>query len=231
MIHWLILPGAELPADADAALAPAEAATFAGLKVAKRRGDWLLGRYAAKQLVQQALAQAGQAAALPSIEIVADADGAPVVWREGVQLPHCLSISHSHNTAFCALIEAQNAGERLGADVELVEARDPAFVADFFTAREQAQIAAAPAVARDRLITATWSAKEAVLKALREGLRIDTKRVECFFDTPAPAADAWTPYTIHLDPTLEHRYAHGQWAGWWRLYQNFVLTLAERSAP
>lgn len=230
MIHWLLLPAAALPGDAEAALSTSEAATYARLALPKRRGDWLLGRYTAKQLVQQALAQAGQTVALPEIEIVADADGAPAAWRSGARLPLCLSISHSHNSAFCALIETHDPGARVGADLELVEPRDPAFVADFFTAREQAQIAAAPPALRDTLITATWSAKEAVLKALREGLRIDTRRVECFFEPGAPAADGWTPYTIQLDATLDHPFAHGQWAGWWRVQGDFVLTLAERVA-
>ncbi|MGL4648825.1 MAG: 4'-phosphopantetheinyl transferase family protein [Caldilineaceae bacterium] len=228
MIHWLIQPGASLPADAEEALGPIEGATYARFTLPKRRSDWLLGRHTAKQLVQQALAQAGQTVALTEVEIVADGDGAPVVWRVGERLPLCLSISHSHNTAFCALMEQSNPGESLGADIEFIEPRDTAFVADFFTAREQAQIAAAPPEARDRLVTATWSAKEAVLKALREGLRIDTKLVECFFDNPAD--DAWTPYTIVINPALNHPRAGGRWSGWWRTQDRFVLTLAERSA-
>lgn len=230
MIHWLIQPAAALPAAPEAALGPTEAATLARLILPKRRSDWLLGRITAKQLVQQALAQAGDAAALAEVEIIADGDGAPVVWREGVRLPLCLSISHSHDTAFCALMATESSDESLGADIEWIEARDPAFVADFFTAREQAQIQAAPPELRDVLVTATWSAKEAVLKALREGLRIDTKRVECFFDPAPPAPDAWTSYTILLDPALDHPRAGGLWAGWWRIHGGFVLTLAERRA-
>jgi phosphopantetheinyl transferase (holo-ACP synthase) len=66
----------------------------------------------------------------------------------------------------------------VGADVEHVESRDPAFVHDFFTPNEGALVSNCPTLWRDTFVTILWSAKEAVLKAIRYGLRVDTRRVE-----------------------------------------------------
>ncbi len=108
MIHWLlqslddcpeILRGDGTPAWLSAA---EQQRTF---KAEKRRRDWLLGRWTAKNLVQRYLAQTtGETPALESIVIDADADGAPYASCEG-RLPVSLSISHSHGTAFCGLVE------------------------------------------------------------------------------------------------------------------------------
>ena len=66
----------------------------------------------------------------------------------------------------------------VGADIEHVEPRDPAFVRDFFTTGEAERVWRCPAKQRDTLVTVLWSAKEAVLKVLRLGLTVDTRRVE-----------------------------------------------------
>lgn len=155
-------------------LSAAEQARCDRLVIEKRRRDWLLGRWTAKHLVQFYLASGGGLSPLDRIEILSDDDGAPYV-RVGERLPLSLSISHSGLDSFCALCPS-DAGV-VGADVEQVEPRESAFVRTFFTDLE-IRGADAAATGRDAFVTAVWSAKEAVLKTLRLGLRADTRQVE-----------------------------------------------------
>jgi 4'-phosphopantetheinyl transferase len=103
-------------------LSPQELARCDGLKVSKRRRDWLLGRWTAKQLLRAYLAAtAGQIPSLDQIEILAEEDGAPYAWF-GARLPISLSISHSGSESFCAICE-QEVGQ-VGADIEQIEPRE-----------------------------------------------------------------------------------------------------------
>jgi hypothetical protein len=85
--------------------------------------------------------------------------------------------------------------------------------------------AATPA-AGDVLATVIWSGKEAALKALREGLRLDTQRIACLFDVAAAASTQdWKPFRIDVDEQLGAQFP-GVWSGWWRLHGRHVLTVA-----
>ena len=267
MIHWLLQSLDDCPeilrGDAPLAwLSPAEQQrTF---KAEKRRRDWLLGRWTAKNLVQRYLVQTmGDALALDTIVIGADADGAPYASCQG-RLPISLSISHSHGTAFCGLIEIVGLSEyeikgleigdwelrssaqspisnlqspnlpisqslsrpSLGCDLELIEPREGNFLDSFFTVEEMMAVRALrerDVAQGDILATAIWSGKEAVLKALREGLRIDTRRITCRFDGFDAPPQAWTPFTVVVDAGLAAQFP-GVWSGWWRVTDQFVLT-------
>lgn len=226
MIHWLVQPAEALPSSPESLLSVGEAATWAALTVPKRRADWLLGRVTAKQLVQAYLNNRdADAPSMQRLAIAANFDGAPYATLDGERLPLSLSISHSHATAFCALNDAP--GVTVGADIEFVERRDPAFLKDFFTAREQAW--AVSLDDPDLGGTLLWSAKEAVLKAMREGLRIDTKQLEISVPPFGDAPEEWTEISVTLAPELAERFS-GVWMLWWRVYGAFVLGLAQRTA-
>ncbi len=281
MIHWLLQSLDDCPEilrrDAPLAwLSPAEQQrTF---KAEKRRRDWLLGRWTAKNLVQRYLAQTtGETPALDAIFIGADADGAPYASWEGrgaapymargeERLPVSLSISHSYGTAFCGLVEIMGLGDyenrrleigdwrlgsgtqspisnlqspnlsisqslnrpSLGCDLELIEPREGNFLDNFFTVEEMTAVRALrerDVAQGDILTTATWSGKEAVLKALREGLRIDTRRITCRFDAFDAPPQEWTPFTVIVDDGLAAQFP-GAWSGWWRIEGRFALTMA-----
>ncbi len=151
---------------------------LATLSFHRRRRKWLLGRVAGKRVLAALLARAGEPVPPPSdITIENDPAGAPfATFAGGRRVPYCLSLSHREGIALAVV--ATDPGVTLGADLETVSPRDPALVRQFFTDREQALVAAAPAADRDRLVARLWSAKESVTKALGVGLRVDTRTIE-----------------------------------------------------
>jgi len=169
-------------------LAAAELAELDTFKVRKRRKDWLLGRWTAKHLVQAHLTETtGHPLPLDQLTIKHEADGAPYVTLHDVTpertLPVSLSISHINGYAFCALYDAQldenlepnaraaaSKSINIGADIEHIEPRERSFITDFFTSSEIAAIEQMPASQQAALVTAIWSAKEAVVKALVDEL-------------------------------------------------------------
>ncbi len=232
MIEWLIQRAADDPRLAtglppDGFLSPSEAAVFDNLSSAKRRKDWLLGRWTAKRLVK-AVAESSGANDPPykEISILAARDGAPEVWF-GEQEPLergdlNISISHSRGVSLCAAIAP--AACSLGADIEYIESRSASFVNDYFTAAEIETVRRSPTESQDRLVTAIWSGKEAALKVVRQGLRVDTRIVNCGFQPFNNGAQGWRRFTAGWEnsrtggnyPTM---------TGWWRVWQDFVLTL------
>lgn len=224
MIRWLMQTNADLPSLSTAAwLSPPERERLASLTVPKRRQEWLLGRWTAKRLIQTYLAdEAGLAAEPHQLTIVAGVNGAPElsVTRPALRMALAavrVTISHSDGVAFCALSWGD---QQVGADIERIEPRHPAFAGDYFTPAELLQIAAADEASRNTMITAIWSAKEAALKALYLGLTVDTRRVECLL---GPPGDGWSPVTISLDASVPGR---RPLKGWWRAHGGYVLTLA-----
>jgi 4'-phosphopantetheinyl transferase len=239
MIRWLvqsvdITPRLEEGLVPPGLLSNDEQAKYANLKTAKRRRDWLLGRWTAKHLLQEMMADhngskthAGRRPPLEAIVIKNQKNGAPIVschW-ESIDPGHTVSISHSNGHAFCAAVGDERP---LGADMERIEPRADCFVHDYFTPAEIGQIDQASKSMRDVLVTATWSAKEAALKAWRLGLAVDTRAVTCLLrPIPEPPLD-WTPYDIHWDEERMNQLMPPL-AGWWRVLDSFVLTIAAGS--
>ncbi len=209
MIGWLLQAAADVPPD-DGWLAPAERARLAELRVAPRRADWRLGRWTAK------LATATSLGVPPaSVELRAAADGAPEALVDGHPAPVAVSLSHRAGLAVCMVAAA---GTALGCDLELAEPRGPAFVASWFTAGERETVARADPSDRALLVALLWSAKESALKALRVGLRFDTRWV--VVDPPALGpAGTWLPLTVR------HPAGARVFPGWWRHDADRVLTM------
>ncbi|MCA9924897.1 MAG: 4'-phosphopantetheinyl transferase superfamily protein [Anaerolineales bacterium] len=229
MIHWLVQTAESLPTRRDF-LCVMEMEKLPALKIEKRQRDWLLGRWTAKQLIQAVLRDQGRHEAPDALCIGNRAGGEPFFqFAQGEtadNYPLTLSISHSANHAFCAVVERPF--WPLGADIERIETRHPGFVQDYFTNEEQALVAQAPPPMQDTLITAVWSAKEAALKALHVGLRADTRAVSCLIGLERKRPLNWTSFTITLDST---RLAHTPTlTGWWRIDNNFVLTIVTKQA-
>ena len=227
--HWLEQTEADLPAHDDW-LSPGECLLLRQKRFPKRHADWRLGRWTAKRAAAAYLNLPADPHALRDIEVRAASSGAPELFLAGSPAALTISISHRAGIAACAIAAS---GVALGCDLELIEPRDAAFVADYFTDEEQAWIARTPEQDRPRLVTLIWSAKESALKALREGLRIDTRSLAVAFpdDEHAPAASE--PHSA-IDPwrRLQVRCDGGEvFQGWWQSTGQFVRTLVGSPPP
>jgi 4'-phosphopantetheinyl transferase len=191
---------------------------LAAFRFEKRRSEWLLGRWTAKQLLRRS-----QPAYAQGVGVRNEAGGKPYfVDQNGAALPGCLSISHRGGRAFCAWSGSAEAG--LGADLEVCEPRDKIFVEDYLSPPEQTLALACEGQRRDLVVTLMWSAKEAVFKALGTGLRMDTRSVTVGglegLTLKDEIPNGWLPLTFESKVVLQPM------RGFWRLEGNFLLTVA-----
>lgn len=202
----------------EAGLSSAELKKLASMRFLKRRQDWLLGRQTAKYLLQAA-DPALMGTPPERITIANEPAGAPfVILDPAGSWPGCLSISHREDAAFCAL--TLDAHVRIGADLEFIEPHSDLFVQDYLAPDEAAHAFSLPPAQRDLWAALAWSIKEAVVKALRIGLRVDTRAIQAEWnDTTRP--DGWRSIRVHTQlPDTQGLCC------WWRQEGNFILTLA-----
>ncbi len=184
------------------------AARLAGMRYTKRYSEARLGRWTAKQTVARTL----------GVESVQDViihnamDGAPEALVAGRAIDAVIAMTDRSDWAVCMVLPGRF---RIGCDLEIVEARSPAFVADYFTAAEQEAVA----VAEDMAVASNliWSAKESALKVLRTGLRQDTRTVEVTL--LEHTAGEWNGLEVKDDTGRAL-------PGWWARYGDFLLTCA-----
>jgi 4'-phosphopantetheinyl transferase len=199
-----LVAAVEVPAG-DVWLGPREREVLGALRFPKRRADWRLGRYTAKCAAAAWLGRPSDPLALAELEVLADDSGAPQL-HSGSATPIALSLSHRAGWALAAVAPRDVA---LGCDLELVEPRSEAFLADYFTTSERAFVAAdGPGDVAHRT-TLVWCAKECALKALHEGLRLDTWSVELAVRDGGQERGWWrvAARAAPVGPTFE---------GWWR---------------
>lgn len=170
---WLIVNAADVPLS-DGWLSGRERQVLSGHRLPRRHADWRLGRWAAKQAILATKAE-WHGVGLEELEILAAADGSPEAWLRGA--PAGITVSISHRAGVAVALVCPNGGPA-GCDVELIETRAPVFVIDWFTRSERESVERAPGPSRDLLVTTIWSAKESALKAIRQGLRLDTRDIE-----------------------------------------------------
>lgn len=217
MLSWHSLGEGDLPAGDDW-LATGEADRAASMRFTKRRGEWLLARWTAKQALAAKLGLADDSVSLASIEIRTiiggEAQGAPEVFVDGLRCEIGISLTDRADWAVCTVGDIVE----LGCDLELVEPRSEGFVRDFFTPREQVAVADPPFEAsRDAVANLVWSAKESALKVLRTGLRRDTRSVEVSFPVEQPV-EGWQALLVRTEEGRDL-------PGWWRQYGEFLLTI------
>jgi 4'-phosphopantetheinyl transferase len=213
---WLTRDLADVPTEDDW-LSDAERVVLSGLRVAKRRCDWRLGRWTAKAAV-------GAFRDLPawSVEVLAASDGAPEAWIDGAPVGVSLSLSHRAGRALAVVSEAAGA---IGCDLEVIEPRSAAFVREWLAPAEQALVAAAAPDERNRLVNLVWTTKEAACKARRQGLRLDLRNAVTDLVGGSPAAHRWGPLTVNWAG------APRSIAGWWRHEPGWVIAIAGETAP
>jgi 4'-phosphopantetheinyl transferase len=207
---WLLLDASCVPDDDDW-LGPEERRVLGTLRFPKRRSEWRLGRFVAKR----ALASVVGVDHLERIEVFAAEDGAPEASIDGRRIEGSISISHRNDLAACVI----GTHGKVGCDLEAVEPRTRRFVEDFFTDRESAVVKGRRDGSRDRRVALTWSAKESTLKALRVGLRRDTRSIEVEIENPESTSPSWHSLRTIISP--EGRC----FDGWWRQEGHLVLTV------
>ncbi|MCP4964276.1 MAG: 4-phosphopantetheinyl transferase family protein [bacterium] len=213
-VSWLSVGLDEVP-QGDSWVDEQLARRLARMSYAKRYSETRMARWTAKRAIAMALGMTVDSPTLQSIVVGNAMDGAPEAYVNGEPIDAVIAMTDRADWAVCALIHGNT---RVGCDLELVEPRSPAFVADYLTAAEQDIVARStePAVTTNTI----WSAKESALKVLRTGLRQDTRTVEVSLS--GVGTPEWQP--------LEVRENTGRvFPGWWIRYGDFVLTCTAAS--
>ncbi|RLB55853.1 MAG: hypothetical protein DRI34_09980 [Deltaproteobacteria bacterium] len=182
-----------------------------------RHRQWLLGRALAKQLLVELLnSHNGRTWSPRDIVVERSEQGAPLArTASGRPLGVSLSISHHQELALCALCP-EDAGH-LGVDLERIEPRSPAFLEDYYTPAERRLIAAQEGLSAEQATTVLWCLKEAGLKALGTGLKVNPTRIETHELEPGPPGE-WNPARVSL-PGMERVLA------WWRVRDDLAMAM------
>ena len=219
-MYWLEQTESDVPVENDW-LSENEADSLSKLRFAKRRADWRLGRWTAKRALSLYLNVPAHPGVFKEMEIRPALTGAPEAFFASRPAQVTISLSHRAGIATCAVAMS---GVEMGCDLEMIEPRSDAFVADYFTPDEQALVARSSAADRPRLLALLWSAKESALKALHAGLRLDTRSV-----VVSPFAE---PFDLNCWSPLQVRYTGGQdFRGWWQLSGSMVRTVVATPPP
>ena len=193
-----------------------------GFRFEKRRADWRQGRWTAKLALASYFSLPIEIESLTNIEIRPAKSGAPEAFIHGKTAAATISLSHRAGRAICAVAEP---GVKLGCDLEAIEEHSAAFLADYFTRTEQYLISSCAANEQPLTTAMLWSAKESALKALHEGLRLDTRAVSVSIEhSQLGDSEEWRPFqVVYEQNTIFH--------GWWLRQADLVRTVASDPAP
>jgi 4'-phosphopantetheinyl transferase len=159
-------------------LGPRERERLAGLRIAKRRRDWLSGRRAAKVALARLLGDEAPG----ELDVIPAESGAPVVHRRMRPLPGVgVSLVHSHDLAGALAWRGDGAGP--GLDLERVEPLHDGLLALALNPVELAYVNRGTGPMRTVRALRLWTAKEAVLKSRGVGLR-------------------WPLRSVHVEPAV-----------------------------
>lgn len=215
-IYWYFDPQAgSAPSGLEGLFSASEARRYESMKFELRQKSFIAGRRAAKHLLMDCVPEL-RGCSPARISIENRESGAPFVLVNGQELPGMLSISHCGDAAAAAYTSESSI--RIGVDLEAIAPRAPSFLETYFTLLELEWVLSAKEEDQALISTLIWSAKEAVLKALQTGLRVDTREIEILPDD-SPAADGWRRFEISA-PKSWH------WQGNWRKSFDFVITIA-----
>lgn len=183
----------------------------------KRQKDWLSGRFVAKNLLSNLLIYSDT---LPfrELSILNEDSGAPfVIWKDQ-RLEGSLSISHRSDCAIAAFCFDPEIS--IGIDLEEIEAKSRGFVEDYFTEPEVQMVLALPIEEQALAASLLWSGREAIVKALHIGLRIDTRQIALKL-APLTCHEDWQPIEILQCPSEAKNLRL-----FWRKLNHSLVTLA-----
>ena len=190
-VFWSVLSFDTIPEDLDWLSLP-EQNRYQQFRFPKRQQEWLLGRWVAKNLLSNLLIYSDT---LPfrELSILNEESGAPfVIWKDQ-RLGGSLSISHRSDCAIAAFCFDPELS--IGIDLEEIEAKSRGFVEDYFTESEARMVLALPIEKQALAASLLWSGREAIVKALQIGLRIDTRQI-ALKPPPLSSHEEWKPLEI-----------------------------------
>ena len=161
-------------------LHPEEKREFAVLSGSplKRRAEWMAGTLAAKAALRATARQPLNEQAWSKLAIHRDTRTGKAPTVDGLW-----QVTITHAGKWAAALAYNSGIEQVGVDIEIIEDRPPTFVEEAFSAQERIILR------NPRDITRAWCIKEAVLKALRVGLREDLHQVSVNLSTTPPKAE------------------------------------------
>ncbi|MDQ1237874.1 MAG: hypothetical protein QG577_58, partial [Thermodesulfobacteriota bacterium] len=173
-----LLKSVETSSESPQELDEAELAEYSSRVSEKRASEWISGRLALKRTVRRLLEESGNPPIpLRDIRIVKDQKGKPYAERSRMPGQTLCEVSLSHSNGLVMAAATQLGDFRgLGIDVEKVEDRSEPWTEDYFTDRERA--ASELCQEKSAYFTKVWCIKEAALKALGLGLRLDLRDID-----------------------------------------------------
>jgi 4'-phosphopantetheinyl transferase len=213
-IFWLTQTLNDIP-ESTSWLHPQEEEVYRTFKFALRKQSWLLGRWTAKKALLQILSETHPGISMQKIAVLRNTDGSPAAYYQGLESSARISLSHSNGTGFCT-VSCSDA--HLGCDIEKITPRHDAFARDYFTKNEISLLSQLDEATIPLAVNLIWSAKESALKALKTGLRLDTRQVQITFE-PDFEQSGWKTLSASVNgnyPTFR---------GYWKSAIGFVLTI------
>jgi phosphopantetheine--protein transferase-like protein len=187
------------------------------MRFEKRQIEFLFGRLTAKTLLTaEGLPNSGEP--YRSLAILNEPDGAPFLEKGRG------SLSISHREDFASSAYYPGVDRQIGIDLEVIEKREWSFVEDFFTPAEVGSARDLTEPDQSVWVTLMWSAKEAVLKAWRKGLRLDTRTIEIKLITDFDS-EAWNKDWVLMQVKVRDDQFPACWL-FGRVFNGYVLTMA-----
>jgi 4'-phosphopantetheinyl transferase len=136
-----------------------------------------------------------------SIRYVSGSAGKPSLANQTQDNPLMFSVSHSQGTALYGFARSR----RIGVDLELLRPMPEMeqLVADFFSTKEKDVFSSLPPAERQDAFFRCWTGKEALLKALGDGL---SRGLDQFDLLPGPGGD-WRLHSANWDPEAPSRWS------------------------
>jgi phosphopantetheinyl transferase len=194
-----------------------EVKEYLKFRVPKRKREWLASRWLVKYLVAKVNAQNGNHP-LNTISIQKMDSGVPAAVIEGVGKVGWLSMSHSRDAVLVGY--SSDAACRFGVDLEAIEPRSAEMLEDFFTPAEIQWVSSSPDNKPELRANLVWSAKEAYLKAIEQGLRVDTRKIEI---KPLPVQELFNGWERLGFSANDLNVL--DWSLWFKQVPDYVLTL------
>ena len=119
-----------------------------------------------------------------------------------------------------ALAVVAGANLSLGCDLEIIEPRDEAFVADLLTPSEKEYVAMLVGEGRDRVVNLLWCVKEAAAKARGPGAARSMRNAAAVLEGFGERSERWRP--LRLEWGGEDVVTHG----WWREEPDWLMAIA-----